>query len=62
MGWAMIEAPIRLYVTENTDGTATLSSPSLVSAPCIGEGGEVLGDLSIHLDDRFLTIATQAVA
>lgn len=59
---AMIEAPIRMYVTENADGTATLSykTPSLVFAPYMDEGGDALGDVSANLDDRFLTIATQA--
>lgn len=59
---AMIEAPIRMYVTENADGTATLSykSPSMVFAPYLDEGGIGLSDLSAMLDDRFLTIATQA--
>ena len=38
---AMIEAPIRFYVTEETDGTATLSwkEPSFVLAPYTPEGG-----------------------
>ena len=59
---AMIEAPIRMYVTENSDGTATLSykSPSMVFAPYLDEGGTALRDLSTTLDDRFLTIATLA--
>lgn len=59
---AMIEAPIRMYVTENADGTATLSykTPSLVFAPYMDEGGDALGEVSANLDDRFLTIATQA--
>lgn len=38
---AMIEAPVRFYVTEEPDGTATLSwkKPSFVFAPYVDEGG-----------------------
>ena len=41
---AMIEAPIRFYVTENEDGTATLSykTPGFVFAPYFDEGGDDL--------------------
>jgi len=61
---AMIEAPIRMYVTENPDGTATLSykTPSHVFAPYMGEGGETLADLAGQLDARFAAIAAAAVA
>jgi uncharacterized protein (DUF302 family) len=43
---AGIEAPIRIYVTENQDGTATLSykKPSAVFAPYADEGGDPQGD------------------
>lgn len=60
---AMIEAPIRLYVTENTDGTATLSykTPSFVFAPYMTEGGDELMLLASELDSRFAAIALQAV-
>jgi uncharacterized protein (DUF302 family) len=56
---AMIEAPIRYYITENVDGTATLSykTPSHVFAPYMSEGGETLGALAADLDARFATIA-----
>lgn len=59
---AMIEAPIRMYVTENADGTATLSykTPGLVFAPYLDEGGAALADLSSELDERFAIIATEA--
>ncbi len=59
---AMIEAPIRIYVTENDDGTATLSykTPSLVFAPYMAEGGARLGELAAELDARFATIAQAA--
>jgi uncharacterized protein (DUF302 family) len=59
---AMIEAPIRFYITENPDGTATLSykTPSMVFAPYMNEGGARLGELATALDARFATIATVA--
>lgn len=60
---AMIEAPIRFYVTENADGTATLSykTPSFVFAPYVYEGGEPLTDIAQELDARFQNIAENAV-
>jgi len=59
---AMIEAPIRFYITENTDGTATLSykTPSHVFAPYISEGGAPLAALAADLDARFDAIAKAA--
>lgn len=59
---AMIEAPIRMYITENTDGTATLSykTPSLVFAPYMAEGGDTLAGLASELDGRFAAIAEAA--
>lgn len=59
---AMIEAPIRIYVTENPDGTATLAykTPSHVFAPYMGEGGETLQTLAGDLDARFAAIAKVA--
>ncbi|WP_050931923.1 DUF302 domain-containing protein [Aestuariivita boseongensis] len=60
---AMIEAPIRFYVTESTDGTATLAfkRPSFVFAPYMDEGGDALRDLASQLDARFDAIAQMAV-
>ncbi|MEO1539733.1 MAG: DUF302 domain-containing protein [Pseudomonadota bacterium] len=60
---AMIEAPIRMYVTEDEGGTATLSykTPSLVFAPYMEEGGSELGAIANELDDAFSTIAAAAV-
>lgn len=60
---AMIEAPIRFYVTENADETATLSykTPTLVFAPYMDEGGEDLAKVASELDDIFATIAGTAV-
>ena len=61
---AGIEAPIRFYVTENSDGTATLSwkTPSFVFAPYMTDGGEALSELAAELDGVFRTIADKAVA
>lgn len=60
---AMIEAPIRFYVTEDTDGAATLSwkMPSFVFAPYVDEGGPALAEVSLDLDGRFAAIAARAV-
>ncbi len=60
---AMIEAPIRFYVTENKDGTATLSykTPSYVFAPYVFEGGEPLMDIAAELDAKFQSVAESAV-
>ncbi|PSL18631.1 DUF302 domain-containing protein [Shimia abyssi] len=59
---AMIEAPIRFYVTENPDKTATLSwkTPSFVFAPYMGEGGASLKELARALDERFAKIGQGA--
>jgi uncharacterized protein (DUF302 family) len=59
---AGIEAPIRFYVTENTDGTATLSykKPSFVFAPYVTEGGDQLKQLAVELDGIFEGIAAAA--
>ncbi|MEM1350924.1 MAG: DUF302 domain-containing protein [Pseudomonadota bacterium] len=59
---AMIEAPIRFYVTENEDQTATLSykTPSFVFAPYADEGGPELADLAAELDVIFARIAKSA--
>lgn len=59
---AMIEAPIRMYVTENEDGTATLSykQPTTVFAPYMDEAGPDLATMASALDDIFATIRDQA--
>lgn len=58
---AGIEAPIRFYVTENADGTASLSykMPSHVFAP-YDDGGSALRDLAAELDAIFAKIAADA--
>ncbi|RLK10086.1 DUF302 domain-containing protein [Ruegeria conchae] len=60
---AMIEAPIRFYVTEEKDGTATLSykTPSFVFAPYTDEGGEALREIAAELDAKFQAVAERAV-
>jgi len=59
---AMIEAPIRFYVTEDPDGTATLSykRPSFVFAPYREDGGDELGAVAEELDAIFAAIAERA--
>jgi len=59
---AMIEAPIRFYVTENADGGATLSwkTPSTVFAPYADEAGPEFEAIATELDARFETIAEAA--
>ena len=56
---AGIEAPIRFYITENPDGTATLSykKPSTVFAPYASEGKDGLKTLAAELDGVFAKIA-----
>ena len=61
---AMIHAPIRLYVTENADGTATLSyiEPSTLLAPYADAAGPAFGDVASDLDQVFAAIAQDAAA
>lgn len=60
---AMIEAPIRFYVTEEMDGTGTLSYklPSHVFEPYFDDGGPELRALSGELDEIFGKIAIDAM-
>jgi uncharacterized protein (DUF302 family) len=59
---AGIEAPLRLYITENPDGTATLSykTATYVLAPYAEEGGQTLTALAAELDAILDQIAEQA--
>ena len=59
---AGIEAPIRFYITENEDGTASLTyrKPTAVFAP-YKDGGDKLKNLAKELDEVFASIAKQAV-
>ena len=61
---AGIEAPIRVYLTENEDGTATLSykTPSYIFSPYLDEGGAELKALAEELDELFANVAEQAAA
>jgi len=61
---AGIEAPIRIYVTEAADGTATLSykMPSHVFAPYADEGGDTLRALAEELDAVFEDVARAAIS
>lgn len=60
---AMIEAPIRMYVTENADGTATLSykTPTHVFSPYFDDAGEELKKIAKELDTIFAAIAEEAI-
>ncbi|MEM7056677.1 MAG: DUF302 domain-containing protein [Pseudomonadota bacterium] len=60
---AMIEAPVRMYVTENPDGTATLSykTPTQVFSPYFDEGGPELEKIAGELDVIFAAIAAEAI-
>ena len=60
---AMIEAPIRFYLTGDGDGTASLSykTPSTVFAPYFDEGGAELRAIAAELDAKFAAIAAAAV-
>jgi len=59
---AMIEAPIRFYVTEDTDGTGTLAwkTPDHVFAPYAAEGGAALDAVATELGTIFEAIAADA--
>ncbi|MEI4235073.1 DUF302 domain-containing protein [Roseovarius sp. D22-M7] len=59
---AMIEAPVRFYVSEEADGTGTLSykTPGFVFAPYIDEGGADLEAAAEELDTIFDAIADRA--
>lgn len=59
---AMIEAPIRFYVTEASDGNATLSwkTPGHVFAPYIDEGGAQLREIAEELNAIFDRIGARA--
>ncbi len=61
---AMIHAPVRLYLTENADGTATLSyiRPSALYSPYFNEAEADLVDAASELDAVFAAIAEAAAA
>jgi uncharacterized protein (DUF302 family) len=57
------EAPLRFYITENADGTATLAyrPASVVFAP-YADGGEALKTLAAELEAIQHTIAAEAAS
>jgi uncharacterized protein (DUF302 family) len=59
-----IEAPIRMYVTEDDDGNASLSyrRPTTVFNPYFDEGGAALRDLAAELDGIFENVAKTAIS
>jgi uncharacterized protein (DUF302 family) len=59
---AGIEAPIRIYLTENPDATATLSykTPSFVFAPYVDAEKSELKTIATELDQIFTRIAERA--
>ena len=59
---AGVEAPIRLYLTENADGTATLSyrTPTAVLHPYVAAGGPEVARIAAELDTVFAKIVTDA--
>ncbi|WP_226578102.1 DUF302 domain-containing protein [Acuticoccus sediminis] len=59
---AMIEAPIRIMVMEEPDGTATLAyaTPTTVFAPYMADGGGELEELAASLDEIFADIVADA--
>ncbi|MDF2232038.1 DUF302 domain-containing protein [Albimonas sp. CAU 1670] len=59
---AMIEAPIRFYVTERPDGAATLSwkLPSALFAAYAETCGPAIAEIGAELDPVFETIAAEA--
>ncbi len=61
---AGIEAPIRVYLTANEDGSADISykKPSHVFAPYMPEGGDKLKALAQELDALFARLVQQAAA
>ncbi|PTW62463.1 uncharacterized protein (DUF302 family) [Breoghania corrubedonensis] len=60
---AGIEAPVRFYVTQNLDGTATLAykTPHMVFKPYFEDGGDDLRAVADELDDVFKAIAVRAI-
>ena len=61
---AGIEAPIRFYLTENADGTATLAyrTPKAVFAPYLADAGQDLAKVADELEAIFGRIAAAAVS
>lgn len=60
---AMIEAPIRMYVTEAPNGTATLSYklPTSIYEPYMEEGSDALAEAAEALEADFESVAKEAL-
>lgn len=60
---AMIEAPIRFYVLERSEGGSTLAYklPGRVFAPYFTEGGTELANIADELDKVFAAISVRAL-
>ena len=60
---AGIEAPIRFYLTERSDGGSNLSykTPTFAFSPYFEEGGKELRQLAAELDDIFQQIASDTI-
>ncbi|WP_293575975.1 DUF302 domain-containing protein [Phaeobacter sp.] len=61
---AMIEAPLRLYVTETESGTGTLSykTAAHVFGPYADDGGAAVLEIAAELDARLKAIAEMAIS
>jgi uncharacterized protein (DUF302 family) len=61
---AGIEAPIRFYLVENSNGTSTLAykKPSAVFAPYMARADGDLKSVAVELDEIFAKIAADATA
>lgn len=61
---AGIEAPIRFYLTERSDGGSNLTykTPTFAFTPYFNEGGKPLKVMAKELDDIFDRIATDTIA
>lgn len=60
---AGVEAPIRFYLTERSDGGSNLSykTPTFVFSPYFEEGGKDLRMIASELDDIFAAIAADTI-
>ena len=61
---AGMEAPIRMYLTERSDGGSKLSykTPTFAFSPYFEEGGKPLQDMAAELDALFAQIASDTIA
>ncbi|MGI9350769.1 MAG: DUF302 domain-containing protein [Rhizobiaceae bacterium] len=61
---AGMEAPIRIYLTERSDGGSNISykTPTFAFTPYFEEGGKPLKDMASELDALFVQIAKDTIA